>query len=242
MNPATATQDQEGDNQLAARVAARDARAFEQLMRQHNRRLFRVARAILRSDADAEDAVQDAYVNAYRAIGSFRGDARLATWLTRIVVNEAYGRLRRAARAEVVALPGMSEQAQEAAMGESSAPTPEQEALRGELRRVLERHIDALPEVFRTVFMLRDVEELTVEEVAASLGIPEATVRTRSFRARALLRTAMSHEIDVATLDAFGFAGARCDRIVAGALARLGLAPDADPVPSRDPTAPGEQP
>jgi len=241
MNASTAAQGQEEDAVLAARVAARDPTAFEQLMRQHNRRLFRVARAILKSDADAEDAVQDAYLSAYRAIGRFRGDARLSTWLTRIVVNEAYGRLRRAARAEVVALPGMSEQAQEAAMGESNALTPEQEVLRGELRRVLERHIDALPEAFRTVFMLRDVEELPVEEVAAALGIPEATVRTRSFRARALLRSAMSHEIDVATLDAFAFAGARCDRIVANVLSRL-AGGDAAALPASPPSSPGELP
>jgi RNA polymerase sigma-70 factor (ECF subfamily) len=214
------------DTALAERVAARDVRAFEELMRLHNRRLFRTARAILKSDADAEDAVQDAYIAAYRGIGAFRGDARLSTWLTRIVVNEAYGRLRKAARAQVVALgSGVADEEQEAAMTASPTEAPDLAAQRAELRRLLERHIDALPEQFRTVFMLRDVEELTVEEVASTLGIPEATVRTRAFRARALLRSALAHEIDVATVDAFGFAGERCDRIVASVLARV--APEA---------------
>jgi RNA polymerase sigma-70 factor (ECF subfamily) len=220
------------DADLAARVAARDVRAFEELMRLHNRRMFRAARAILRSDADAEDAVQDAYLAAYRAIGTFRGDARLSTWLTRIVVNEAYARLRKAARAQVVQLaPGGLEEAQEAdIMRNPPADAPDFAAQRAELRRLLERHIDALPEQFRTVFMLRDVEELSVEEVSAALGIPEATVRTRAFRARAQLRAALANEIDVATLDAFGFAGERCDRIVTNVLARVAAAPAAPSV------------
>jgi RNA polymerase sigma-70 factor (ECF subfamily) len=216
------------DAALAERVAARDVHAFEELMRLHNRRLFRTARAILKSDADADDAVQDAYIAAYRGIGAFRGDARLSTWLTRIVVNEAYARLRKAARAQVVALgTGLGDDEPEVAMIPSTAEGPDLAAQRSELRRLLERHIDALPEQFRTVFLLRDVEELTVEEVAATLGIPEATVRTRAFRARALLRVALAHEIDVATVDAFGFAGARCDRIVANVLARVASAADA---------------
>jgi len=214
------------DHALAARIAARDVRAFEELMRRHNRRMFRVARAILRSDADAEDAVQDAYLSAWRAIGSFRGDARLSTWLTRIVVNEAYARLRKAARAPVVTLgAGALEEEQEAAMArQSPSEGPDVEAQRTELRHLLERHIDALPEQFRTVFMMRDVEELSVEEVSAALGIPEATVRTRAFRARAQLRAALANALDVATLDAFGFAGDRCDRMVAAVLARIASA------------------
>jgi RNA polymerase sigma-70 factor (ECF subfamily) len=224
------------DASLASRVAARDVHAFEELMRLHNRRLFRTARAILKSDADAEDAVQDAYIAAYRGIGSFRGDARLSTWLTRIVVNEAYARLRKAARAQVVPLgTGLAEDEPEAAMIPATTEAPDLAAQRAELRRLLERHIDALPEQFRTVFMLRDVEELTVDEVAVTLGIPEATVRTRAFRARALLRAALTQEIDIATVDAFGFAGARCDRIVANVLARVAPVKDAPgPIASPD--------
>ena len=212
------------DATLAARVAARDAGAFETLMRRHNRRLFRVARAILRSDDDAEDAVQDAYLAAYRAIGTFRGDAKLSTWLTRIVVNEAYGRLRKAGGARVVPLPEMHDMSEDdlAAPAGAAPERPDQAASRAELRRLLERHIDGLPEQFRTAFMLREVEELSVEEAATALGVPEATVRTRAHRARALLRAALAREIDIATLDAFGFAGERCDRVVARVLARLG--------------------
>lgn len=218
------------DADLAARIAARDPGAFESLMRQHNRRLFRVARAILRSDQDAEDAVQDAYLAAYRAIDRFRGDARLSTWLTRIVVNEAYGRLRKAGGARVIALPEVTDMSEEdvAASGEAAAEAPEQAASRAELRRLLERHIDKLPEQFRTAFVLREVEELSVEEAAAALGVPEATVRTRAHRARALLRAALAREIDVATLDAFGFDGERCDRVVARVLARVTVAGDSD--------------
>ena len=211
------------DAELATRVAARDGAAFEVLMRRHNRRLFRVARAILRSDQDAEDALQDAYLAAYRAIGRFRGDSKLATWLTRIVINEAYARLRKMGGATVIALPEGHDMTAEMDPTSTAAPaeTPDRAALRAELRQLLERHIDALPEQFRTAFMLREVEELTVEEAAEALGVPEATVRTRAHRARALLRAALAHDIDVATLDAFGFAGERCDRIVQGVLAQL---------------------
>ena len=211
------------DAELATRVAARDGAAFEVLMRRHNRRLFRVARAILRSDQDAEDALQDAYLAAYRAIGRFRGDSKLATWLTRIVINEAYARLRKMGCATVIALPEGHDMTAEMDPTSTAAPaeTPDRAALRAELRQLLERHIDALPEQFRTAFMLREVEELTVEEAAEALGVPEATVRTRAHRARALLRAALAHDIDVATLDAFGFAGERCDRIVQGVLAQL---------------------
>lgn len=211
------------DSVLAARAAAREAGAFELIMRRHNRRLFRVARAILRSDPDAEDALQDAYLAAFRAIGCFRGDAKLATWLTRIVVNESYARLRKRAGATVIALPEGTDMSAESIDPAWRAPgdEPDRLALRGEVRRLLERHIDALPEQFRTAFVLREVEELSVEEAADALGIPPATVRTRAHRARALLRAALAHDIDVATLDAFGFAGERCDRIVSGVLARL---------------------
>jgi putative membrane protein len=178
------------DAELVRRIAARDASAFETLMRRYNRRLFRVARAILRSDDDAEDALQEAYVAAWRNIAGFRGAAQLSTWLTRIVVNEAYARLRRASRARVVPLgegPDMNEPADAEAHGGADAD-PEAAAMQTEMRRLLERHIDALPEQFRTAFMLREVEELSVEEAAACLDVPEATVRSRTFRARALAR------------------------------------------------------
>jgi len=213
------------DADIARRVAAGDQRAFELMMRRHNQMLYRTARGILKDDAEAEDVVQDAYLLAYRGIRKFRGDAKLSTWLTRIVVNEAIARSRkRRRRAEVIRLEGDTEWsgvAAEADMNEAGTELPEQAALRAEARRLLERKIDDLPDAFRTVFILRALEEMSVEEAAASLGIPEATVRTRFFRARSMLRESLAREIDFALEEAFSFDGARCDRIVANVLALL---------------------
>lgn len=212
------------DTELARRVANGDVKAFEQLMRRHNRSLFRTARAILRDDAEAEDAVQEAYLRAYRSFGSFRGDAKMSTWLIRIVANEALGRRRKdVRRAEIVPLCGadMKTHEVEAEVGVRDQDRPEGLAERAELRRLLEAKIDALPDAFRAVFVLRALEELSVEETAAALSIPPATVRTRFFRARSQLREALSLEVDFAIDDAFAFAGERCDRIVARVLARL---------------------
>jgi len=200
-----------------------DPQVFERIMRQHNRMLFRTARAILHDDAEAEDALQEAYMQAYHALGSFRGDAKLSTWLARIVANEALMRLRkRSRRAEIVSIQAAAsteelEQVSDTTMDNA----PDANAERGEMRRLLEAQIDALPDSYRTVFMLRGVEELSVEETATVLGIPAATVRTRFFRARSLLREALAQKIDLAYEDAFSFAGSRCDRIVAGVLARI---------------------
>jgi RNA polymerase sigma-70 factor, ECF subfamily len=214
------------DAELAARVVAGDPHAFELLMRRHNRQLFRAARSVLRDDAEAEDALQDAYLLAFRAMGQFRGDARMSTWLTRIVVNEAIARSRKRAReAEVTPLfadPGLEPRSFDMTMDNSDADTPEHGAMRAEARALVERSLDALPEAFRTVFMLRAVEEMNSEEVADCLGIPEATVRTRYFRARAMLRAALETQFDVALGDAFSFDGDRCNRIVAAVLSRIG--------------------
>jgi RNA polymerase sigma-70 factor (ECF subfamily) len=199
------------DTELITRILAGDMRALEALMRLHNRKLFRTARAILRDDAEAQDAVQEAYLRAYKALGSFRGDAKLSTWLVRITANEALMRRRRLGAP--AAEPNLEMLADEAA-------DPEADAERGEMRRLLQSRIDALPEGYRTVFVLRGVEELSVEEVAAALDIPQATVRTRFFRARSLLRAAMAGDIDATAKDAFSFAGLRCDRIVALVLSR----------------------
>lgn len=221
------------DAEIARRVAAGDGDAFHFLMRRYNQTLYRAARSILKDDAEAEDAVQEAYLLAYRAMSRFRGDAKLSTWLVRIVVNEAIARSRkRSRRAEVIRLDGETESGSEAVevtMNETPSEQPEQSVLRAETRRLLEKKIDELPDAFRTVFVLRALEEMTVEEAAVALDIPEATVRTRFFRARGLLREALAREIDFAFEDAFAFAGGRCDRIVAGVLARLKdlQAPDA---------------
>ncbi|HEY2188609.1 MAG TPA: RNA polymerase sigma factor [Caldimonas sp.] len=213
------------DHALVARIVGGDTGAFEFVMRRHNGALFRTARAILRDDADAEDALQDAYLAAFRHLGEFRGDARLSTWLTRIVINQALGRLRARRRDNVVELregvPEDDAAAREEAMDEGHTESPEADAMRSQLRRLLERKIDALPLAFRTAFVLREVEELTIEEAAECLAIPAATVRTRVFRARALLRASLAEEMDVTTGEVFGFGGAHCDRIVAAVLGRL---------------------
>lgn len=229
MQAATAAHPQPlSDTALAAAVCARMPGAFEDLMRRHNRVLFRAARSILKDDTEAQDALQDAYLQAYRNLHAFRGDATLRTWLTRIVVNEAIGRSRKLARrAEVIELGGYGGAGQDdgAIMQEQpSSDGPEQQAQRAQFRQLLERQIDRLPDSFRTVFMLRAVEELSAEEVSAVLDIPEATVRSRFFRARGLLRESLQREFDFAVEDAFGFDGARCDRIVAGTLAALAQA------------------
>jgi RNA polymerase sigma-70 factor (ECF subfamily) len=221
--PADRLSDKTSDTELAARAAAGDAQAFETIMRRHNRLLFRSARSILKSDAETEDAVQEAYLSAWRALGSFRDEARLSTWLVRIVLNEAFKRVRRGSGKVVSFDTAMELQdpQPEASMEADPDEQPERLASRAEVRRLMEARIDDLPELFRTVFVLRAVEELTVDEVAAALRVPEATVRTRFFRARALLRASLSRDIDFALEDAFSFAGVRCDRIVAHVLATL---------------------
>ena len=215
------------DEDLARRVAKGDSVAFEALMRRHNRTMFRTARAILRDDAEAEDALQEAYLQAYRTIGSFRGEAKFSTWLARVVANEALARLRKQVRrAAIVPLQGGVDIDQINPMMEDSMDKgPESAARRAELRKLLEKRIDALPGAYRPVFMLRAVEEYSVEETAVILQIPEATVRSRFHRARSLLREGLAAEVDLAYQEVFGFAGERCDRIVAGVMQRIAEEP-----------------
>jgi RNA polymerase sigma-70 factor, ECF subfamily len=213
------------DAELVPRIARADHGAFETLMRRHNGKLFRVARAILKEDGEAEDALQDAYLEAYRHIGEYRGEAQVGTWLTRIVVNQSLMRLRKRKRDHVV-VPFGDPNADPPGNAEADVPdekgeSPTSATLRSEIRHILERRIDELPDAFRTVFVMRDVEDMTVHETAECLSIPAATVRTRLFRARALLREALARDIDAGTVDVFGFAGERCDRIVAGVLAKV---------------------
>ena len=190
-------------------------------MRRYNGKLYRVARAILRDTAEAEDALQDAYLDAYRHIADFRGGSSLATWLTRIVVNHSLMRLRKQRRDRVVVPISREDHEPESDVRDEKTETPAGAALRNELRQLLERRSDDLPLSFRTVFVMREVDEMTVEETADALGIPSATVRTRLFRARALLRESLARDVDDATIDVFGFAGERCDRIARKVLANL---------------------
>ena len=194
-------------------------------MRRHNTRLFRAARAILKDDAEAEDALQDAYLEAYRHIGEFRGDAQLSTWLTRIVITRALMRLRKEKRHRNVVSIDSRETSDgdpmEADVEDDKAEPPAETVWRGELRKVIEQRIDELPLPFRTVFVLREIEDMSAADTADALGIPEATVRSRHFRARAMLRASIARDVDVASADAFSFDGERCDRIVGNVLARL---------------------
>lgn len=216
------------DADLAGRIAGGDLAMLPQLMRRHNQTLYRTARSILNDDAEAEDAVQEAYLLGYRAMGQFQGNAKLSTWLVRITVNVSLERLRKRQRhAEVIDLYGDAvpdDKMLEANMGERAPEQPEQAMLRAETRRLVEDKINRLPDSFRTVFVLRALEEMSVEETAECLGIPPETVRTRYFRARGLLREALAREIDISVADAFSFAGDRCDRIVAGVMAKLSAA------------------
>ena len=183
------------------------------LMRRYDQLLYRTARSILKDDAEAEDALQEGYLLAYRGISKFRREARLSTWLVRIVANSAMGRLRKARRGGVLELDEIALQN----VQETNVKTPErpEETLsRAEIRRLIEAQIDALPDAYRVVFVLRAVQELSVEETSEALGIPKATVRSRFSRARTQLRKALSREMDVVLGDVFPFAGARCDRMV----------------------------
>ena len=200
-----------------------DRDAFRAIMQRHNQRLFRIARAVVSNDDEAEDVLQDAYLKAFGAIGLFRGESGLNTWLTAITLNESRGRLRRRRPTEslevmeengirVIPFPGMAE-----------IPDPEAEAVRSETRRLLERAIDQLPDEFRLVFMLREVEGLSVEETAAQLNLNPQTVRTRLFRARQSLRQSLMSTLSSGMEGVFPFLGARCNRIADRVLARLSV-------------------
>ena len=211
------------DSALVASASVGDTLSFECIMRRHNRLLFRTARSILKNDAETEDALQEAYLRAWRALKTFRADAKLSTWLVRIVINESLGRLRRTG-AQIIPLDGCADMVEpklEASSDDNPDQQPDSLAMRAEVRRLIETRIDLLPDIYRTVFMLRAVEELNVEETSAALGVDPATVRTRFFRARGLLREGLSRDVDMAVGDAFSFAGERCDRIVANVQVKL---------------------
>ena len=203
------------DADLVARVLDGDKEVYELLVRRHNQRLFRAARAILRDDDEAEDVVQQVWVSAYQKLDGFRGDAAVSTWLTRIVVNEALGRRRRQQRGEHLAL------IEEERHAMNPTPTPEEAAADGELGRLLEAHIDRLPDIYRQVLVLRDVEEMTTAETAACLGVSEETVRVRLFRARREMQSALNESVGVSMPSAFRFAGERCNRITAVVMATI---------------------
>jgi RNA polymerase sigma-70 factor (ECF subfamily) len=209
------------DEQVIARVLRGDGDAFEAILRRYDRRLYRTARAILRDDVEAEDAMQEAYVRAYEHLGGFEGRARFSTWLTRIVVHETLGRLRRRERAEPVGLVGDLREELMADLSSAGAD-PERAALDRELGAFLEQAIDELPQGIREVFVLRAVEELSVAETAACLDVPEDTVKTRLFRARGHLQRRLAERADSAIPELFPFHAPRCNRVVAAVLERVG--------------------
>ena len=217
-----------GDGELAALARRGEAAAFAEIMRRNNRHLFRAARGVLRDDLEAEDVVQEAYVRAFQGLAGFRGEASLSTWLTRIALNEALGRLRR--RRTTVDLSAIEVAQQGGGACILMFPTaqaggdPEGAAARREIRRLLDGAIDDLPEAFRLVLVARDVDGMSVEETARILDTRPETVRTRLHRARRLLRAALDQRLGDTLHEAFPFDGARCARMTEAVLARLGLA------------------
>lgn len=204
------------DDEVLARVRGGEIDAFEVVMRRYNQRVYRTVRAILRDEDETLDVMQEAYVNAFAHLGEFSGRARFSTWLTRIAVHEAFARLRKRKRLEP-----LDETDSEDRFMASPVLGPENRASDGELRAFLEEAVDGLPETFRTTFVLRSVEQLSVTETAEVLGIPEETVKTRLYRARERLQNALTERVGGTLPDLFGFHRPRCDRVVANVLARI---------------------
>jgi RNA polymerase sigma-70 factor (ECF subfamily) len=212
------------DAELVRRVLDRDAEAFRIIMQRHNQRLYRIARSVLRNSAEAEDAVQEAYVAAFTHLATYRGESPLAGWLARIVMNEALGRLRRKpAASDFASLEAVPEA--EIIQFPSSATNedPERTMAQRQILQLVEEAADTLPEVYRVVLVTRVIEGMSVEETADLLRIKSETVKTRLHRARQLLREQLNKQIGPIMLDAFPFAGRRCERLTVSVLKRLGL-------------------
>jgi len=212
------------DAEVVERVRAGDRALFEILMRRHNVRLYRAARAVLKNEHDVEDVMQQAYINAFTHLHQFEERAQFSTWLIRIGLNEAFARRRKVQAAESREERGshVSDDRQEVIDAVASMqPDPERQAYASELHRVLEDAVDALPDTYRTVFMLRDVEGLSTSETGEGLGLGEEAVKTRLHRARAMIRRAVTARIGSAASGAFQFHAPRCDRVVAAVLARI---------------------
>lgn len=219
--PAVAATD---ETEVVSRAQRGDEAAIRAIIARHNRRLFRTARGMIRDDGEAEDLLQEAYLKAFRSLGSFRGDSSLSTWLTRIVVNEALQRLRRHVEPTLGEPAAISERAGNVVPFPFSANAsldPERSVAQQQIGKLIERAIDELPDDFRVVFVARVLDEMSIEETAGLLGIRPETVKTRLFRARRLLREALAEHIDPAMSDVFPFAGRRCERLAEAVIARL---------------------
>jgi RNA polymerase sigma-70 factor (ECF subfamily) len=212
---------------LVALMREGDETAIRTVIQRNNQRLFRIARGILKDDAEAEDAVQEAYVRAFTRLTDFRGEARFSTWLTRIVINEALGRLR--VRRPVVP---WAEETEAEASGQivqfpmlSTQPDPERAMAQHEIHHLLERAIDALPDAFRIVLIARVIEEMSIEETSELFGIRPETVKTRLHRARDMLRKDLEQQVGPMLANTFPFNGARCSRMADAVIARLKSTP-----------------
>jgi RNA polymerase sigma-70 factor, ECF subfamily len=211
-----------GDVQLVQLALQRDGAAFRTIMQRHNRRLYRMARSVVLNDSEAEDVVQESYVRAFIHLDQFHGDSSPATWLSRIVLNEALGRLRR--RRPTVDLGTIENRAPSQIISFPTAQLdPERTMAQREIQSLVERAIDDLPEAFRIVLVARIIEDMSIEETAELFGLRADTVKTRLHRARALLRNALKLHVDSALTDAFPFAGQRCARMTSAVLLRLRL-------------------
>ncbi len=207
------------DDEVVRRVRDGETALYEILMRRYNQRVYRVARTILRNDAEAEDVMQEAYVRAYQHLHQFAGKAQFSTWLTKIAVHEALGRVRRNGRNED--LESVTETRLHTMANVTAGPNPERQTYDQELRMVLECSIDALPDIYRSVFVLRAVEGLSVAETAACLEVGDETVKTRFHRARAFLRKEVNRRAGIVASDVFPFHLSRCDRVVASVFRRI---------------------
>jgi RNA polymerase sigma-70 factor (ECF subfamily) len=216
------------DMALVARAMAREAGACRLLIKTYNQRLYRLARSIVRNNVEAEDVLQEAYMRAFAHLESFRGDAALSTWLSRIVINEALGRLRKRRRAAAAEIPDGRREGNGGAdiipfPLVSSEADPERTMAQRQILNLVERATDDLPEIYRTVFVARVIEGLSMEETSDLLGIKPETVKTRLFRARRLVREAIEKEVGPVLMDAFPFAGRRCERLTRAVMLRLGF-------------------
>lgn len=208
------------DEEVIARVRAGDTALYEVLMRRHNQRMYRAVRSILRNEVDVEDVLQEAYLAAFEHLDGFDGRAKVSTWLVRIAVNKALDRLRRASR--LVGLDGWPEEDLVVRSPSTHARRdPEAQSAASQLTELLSAAIDALPAVYRSVYILREVEDLSTKETAESLGLEPATVKTRLHRARARLRDDLERQAGASAREAFSFGATRCDELVARVLARI---------------------
>lgn len=214
------SQDPLSDEEVVARVLAGETSLFEIVMRRYNQRLYRAARAILRNDGEAEDVMEDAYVRAYEHLDQFAGRAKFSTWLTRIAVHEALARQRRGNRYQE--LEPMSESDGDPMDGFASmALTPEEQVSNSEIRSLLEKAVEELPDAYRTVLVLRDIEEMSTTDTANALEISEENVKVRLHRARALLRKTLYDRAGMERKEAFNFHAVRCDRVVKNVFERI---------------------